>query len=262
MKLFLRLQYIGTAYNGYQVQGDQPTVQSELTKACAALFGKRCDVTGCSRTDSGVHARMFCVTVAEHGKDALDTSIPTHRIPVALNAHLPDDISIFEALWVPGDFHPRYDVSYKEYVYRIYNHPSRSPFEQDRAYFYPKSISDEDVARMQIAASHYCGTHDFTSFMAQGSKVAHAVRTVKYATVTKSGNVIEFRVAADGFLYNMVRIMAGTLIAVAERKIEPEQIPQIIESKDRSLAGMTAPAHGLYLAYVAYENLGEVTYEE
>ena len=115
---------------------------------------------------------------------------------------------------------------------------------------------------MQIAASHYCGTHDFTSFMAQGSKVAHAVRTVKYATVTKSGNVIEFRVAADGFLYNMVRIMAGTLIAVAERKIEPEQIPQIIESKDRSLAGMTAPAHGLYLAYVAYENLGEVTYEE
>ncbi len=262
MKLFLRLRYLGTAYNGYQVQGDQPTVQGELTAACAALFGTRCDVTGCSRTDSGVHANMFCVTVAAHGTDCLETSIPLQRIPVALNAHLPADISVYDAEFVDSTFHPRYDVYYKEYVYRIYNSPCRSPFEQDRAWFYPKTISDADLARMQAAADHFCGTHDFTSFMAQGSKVAHAVRTVKYARVSRSGNVIEFYVAADGFLYNMVRIMAGTLVAVAEHKIAPEDISDIIASKDRSLAGMTAPAHGLYLNFVEYHDRSEGKYEE
>ena len=256
MKLFLRLRYLGTAYNGYQVQGDQPTVQGELTRACAALFGKKCDVTGCSRTDSGVHANDFCVTVAEHGTNVLETTVPLSRIPVALNAHLPEDIAIYEAGMVDGDFHPRYDVIYKEYVYRIYNHPCRSPFEENRAWFYPKAISDADLARMQAAAQHYCGKHDFTSFMAQGSKVAHAVRTVTYASVTRSGDVIEFRVAADGFLYNMVRIMAGTLVAVAEHKIEPEDLPDILAACDRSRAGMTAPAHGLYLQHVEYNSFG------
>lgn len=262
MKLFLRLRFLGTAYNGYQVQGDQPTVQGELTAACAALFGARCDVTGCSRTDSGVHAEMFCVTVAKRGTDSLETSIPVWRIPVALNAHLPMDISVYDAKFVDSEFHPRYDVCYKEYVYRIYNSPCRSPFEQDRAWFYPKTISDQGLERMQKAAGLYCGTHDFTSFMAQGSKVAHAVRTVKYTTVTRCKNVIEFRVAADGFLYNMVRIMAGTLIAVAENKIEPEEIPDIITAKDRARAGMTAPAHGLYLNYVEYKEGSEDKHEK
>ena len=110
MKLFLRWSYLGTAYNGYQVQGEQPTVQRELTRACAELFGARCDIVGCSRTDSGVHANMFCVTVAKRGTDALETSIPADRIALALNAHLPEDISVWEACFVCGDFHPRYDV--------------------------------------------------------------------------------------------------------------------------------------------------------
>lgn len=259
MKLFLRLRYLGTAYNGYQVQGDQPTVQGELTRACTALFGVRCDVTGCSRTDSGVHAEMFCVTVAEHGTDSLETAIHADRIPVALNAHLPDDIAVYQASFVDSAFHPRYDVLYKEYVYRIYNSPCRSPFEQDRAWFYPKTICESAIVRMQKAASLFCGTHDFTSFMAQGSHVAHAVRTVTHASIEKKGNVIEFRVAADGFLYNMVRIMTGTLIAVAEGKIEPQQIPDILAAKDRSLAGMTAPAQGLYLQHVEYRISSEVT---
>ena len=255
MKLFLRVAFVGTAYNGYQVQGDQPTVQRELTRACAELFGARCDIVGCSRTDSGVHANMFCVTVAKRGTDELETSIPCDRIAIALNAHLPDDISVYDAMMVSSDFHPRYDVAYKEYVYRIYNSPCRSPFEKDRAWHYPKTIGDQALADMQAAAKAFCGTHDFTSFMAQGSTVAHAVRTVMHASVTRCGDVIEFCVAADGFLYNMVRIMTGTLIAVAEGKITPAQIPGIIDAKDRARAGMTAPAHGLYLHRVEYRDI-------
>ncbi len=257
MKLFLRLSYLGTAYNGYQVQGDQPTVQRELTRACTELFGERCDIVGCSRTDSGVHANMFCVTVAKRGTDELHTSIPAFRIPLALNAHLPEDISVWDACWVSGDFHPRYDVKYKEYVYRIYNSPTRSPFERDRAWHYPKRIDDQALSNMQKAAQYYCGTHDFSSFMAQGATVAHAVRTVMRASVERSGDVIVFRVAADGFLYNMVRIMMGTLIAVAEEKLAPDQIPEVIAAQDRSAAGMTAPAHGLYLNAVVYESIPE-----
>ncbi|MBQ1233137.1 MAG: tRNA pseudouridine(38-40) synthase TruA [Clostridia bacterium] len=255
MKLFLRLSYLGTAYNGYQVQGDQPTVQRELTRACAELFGTRCDIVGCSRTDSGVHANDFCVTVAKRGTDVLESSIPAKRIPLALNAHLPEDISIKEAMYVSEDFHPRYDVKYKEYVYRIYNSATRSPFEINRAWLYPKPIDHEALLRMQQAAQYYCGTHDFTSFMAQGATVAHAVRTVTYASVQRQGDVIEFRVAADGFLYNMVRIMTGTLIAVGEGKLLPEQIPEIINARDRTQAGMTAPAHGLYLNSVVYASI-------
>ena len=256
MKLFLRLSYLGTAYNGYQVQGEQPTVQRELTRACAELFGERCDIVGCSRTDSGVHANDFCVTVAKRGTDLLDSSIPAHRIPLALNAHLPDDISVWAAEYVASGFHPRYDVKYKEYVYRIYNATSRSPFEIDRAWHYPKHIDDVALANMQLAAKHFCGTHDFSSFMAQGATVAHAVRTVIHASVERCGDVIEFRVAANGFLYNMVRIMTGTLIAV---KISPDQIPEVIAAKDRARAGMTAPAHGLYLNSVVYESIPKET---
>ena len=255
MKLFLRLAFLGTAYNGYQVQGEQPTVQRELTRACAELFGVRCDIVGCSRTDSGVHANMFCVTVAERGTNELHTSIPVSRIAVALNAHLPDDIAVYDAALVDSNFHPRYDVQYKEYVYRIYNSPCRSPFEEGRAWFYPKRIDHQALTAMQKAADAYCGTHDFTSFMAQGASVAHAVRTVMHASVEKKGDVIEFYVAADGFLYNMVRIMTGTLIAVAEGKLTPEEIPGIIEAKDRAKAGMTAPAMGLYLNRVVYEHM-------
>ena len=259
MKLFLRLAFLGTAYNGYQVQGDQPTVQRELTRACSELFGVRCDIVGCSRTDSGVHANMFCVTVAERGTNELHTSISVSRIAIALNAHLPEDIAVYDAMFVSSEFHPRYDVQYKEYVYRIYNAPCRSPFEEGRVWFYPKPIDDEALSNMQKAVGYYCGTHDFTSFMAQGPIVAHAVRTVTNARVERKGDVIEFFVAADGFLYNMVRIMTGTLIAVAEGKISPDDIPDIIDAKDRAKAGMTAPAMGLYLNRVVYEQIPKET---
>jgi tRNA pseudouridine38-40 synthase len=231
-----------------------------LSREAVALM---CSPHSVTNPDTGDFNYGLHVWVAREGSDFLFNGMfgqnvwidPKRRIAVALNAHLPEDIAVYDAMMVDGDFHPRYDVVYKEYVYRIYNSPCRSPFEKDRAWHYPKRISDQALAAMQEAANAFCGTHDFTSFMAQGSTVAHAVRTVTHASVTRCGDVIEFHVAADGFLYNMVRIMTGTLIAVAEGKIAPEQILEIIDAKDRARAGMTAPAHGLYLHRVEYRDI-------
>ena len=252
MKLLLKLSYLGTSFCGYQVQKDKRTVQGELNSATKALFGCDCDVTGCSRTDSGVHANMFCCTVSEKGKNSLSTALPAERIPRALTAHLPPDIAVYCAEWVDDEFHARYDVKYKEYIYRICNSAVRDPFTNGRAWYVAQRLTDKDVKLMNEAAQHFIGEHDFSAFMAQGSKVQSTVRTVKYASVEKCGEEIIFTVAADGFLYNMVRIMTGTLIAVAQGKISPDNIPNIIESHDRSLVGMTAPAEGLYLNHVEY----------
>ena len=252
MKLFIELSYLGTNFNGYQVQPKGRTVQGELTRAAKELFGKDCDITGCSRTDAGVHANAFCATVTEKGRDNLDTALDISRIPLALNAHLPEDISVKAAKWVEADFHPRYDVKYKEYVYRIYNTRTRSPFENGRSWHIPYVFDTDAIEKMNLAANNFVGKHDFSAFMASGSAVELTVRNVKYASVTKEGDVIVFKVAADGFLYNMVRIMVGTLVLVAQGKILPENIPDILASCDRKNAGPTAPADGLYLNKVKY----------
>ncbi len=252
MKLFLKLKYLGTDFCGYQVQRDKRTVQGELTRAARELFSYDCDITGCSRTDSGVHANTFCVTVAKKGENDIVTDIEISKIPRAMSAHLPEDISVFEATLVDSDFHPRYDVKYKEYIYRIYNGNVRDPFENGRSFYVPQTLDDEAVERMNKAASHFIGSHDFSAFMAQGSSVESTVRNVVYAEVTREGDIITFKVAADGFLYNMVRIMAGTLISVGLGKIKESDIPEIILSCNRERAGMTAAAHGLYLNRVIY----------
>ena len=252
MKLFLKLKYLGTDFCGYQVQRDKRTVQDELTRAARELFSYDCDITGCSRTDSGVHANTFCVTVAKKGENDIVTDIEISKIPRAMSAHLPEDISVFEATLVDSDFHPRYDVKYKEYIYRIYNGNVRDPFENGRSLYVPQTLDDEAVERMNKAASHFIGSHDFSAFMAQGSSVESTVRNVVYAGVTREGDIITFKVAADGFLYNMVRIMAGTLISVGLGKIKESDIPEIILSGNRERAGMTAAAHGLYLNRVIY----------
>ena len=252
MKLFLKLKYVGTDFCGYQVQRDKRTVQGELTRAAKELFSYDCDVTGCSRTDSGVHANTFCVTIAKKGENDIVTDIDLSKIPRAMSAHLPDDISVFEASLVDSDFHPRYDVKYKEYIYRIYNGNVRDPFEMGRSLYVPQALSEDAVARMKEAASHFVGKQDFSAFMAQGSQVESTVRNVVYADVSRDGDIITFKVAADGFLYNMVRIMAGTLISVGLGKIDPADIPEIILSCNRERAGMTAAAHGLYLNKVIY----------
>jgi tRNA pseudouridine38-40 synthase len=252
MKLFIKVTYIGKDFYGYQAQKDKRTVQSELNRAACELFGFDCDITGCSRTDSGVHANCFCATVNKRGECGLETEIDINKIPRAMSAHLPEDISVFDAEWVDDEFHARYDVKFKEYIYRIHNDPIRDPFKEGREWHYPRVLDDYAIERMNVAAGNFIGTHDFSAFMAQGSNVATTVRTVVSASVVKEVKTIIFRVAADGFLYNMVRIMTGTLISVGEGKISPEDIKKIIESCDRSLAGMTAPAHGLYLNKVTY----------
>ena len=252
MKLLLKISFLGTNYNGYQVQPDKPTVQRELNEAAKRIFGFDCDVVGCSRTDSGVHANEFFVCVSKKGENLLECTIPMDKVPLAFNSVLPDDISVLEARMVDGEFHPRYDVKHKEYIYKIWNDPIKNPFCADRAYHISQKYSDEIIEKMNEAAGHFCGKHDFCSYMAQGSKIVDTVREVKYAEVYREGDFIVFKVAADGFLYNMVRIMTGTLLLVAQGKINPCDIDKITDSRDRKNAGSTAPACGLYLNRVEY----------
>jgi tRNA pseudouridine38-40 synthase len=252
MKLLIKISYLGTAYCGYQVQPNGVSIQQKLNEAAYAVFGFDCDIVGCSRTDSGVHANEFCATVAKKGTEELITAIPTARIPLALCAHLPEDICVFDARWVGEGFHARYDVLEKEYVYRIHNSPVRSPFENGRSARVPHRIDQKGFENMQIAAQKLCGTHDFAAYMAQGSKVVSTVRTITRSSVEKQGEILIYRVAADGFLYNMVRILTGTLLAVGEGRIKPEEIEAITASCDRARAGMTMPPCGLYLNRVTY----------
>ena len=253
MKILICVSFLGTNYSGYQIQKNAPTVQQALCEASQKVFGFKCDVTGCSRTDSGVHANMFCAAVTESGKSGISTTIPTSKIPFAYAAVLPEDIAVFEAKEVEDSFHPRYDVEYKEYLYKIYNRPISDPFMADRSWHYPRMIDQSAVARMNEAAKRFVGKYDFASFMSSGSDVTDTVRTVFSAEVTKVGDVVEFRVSADGFLYNMVRILTGTLMAVAEGKTEPRDIDGIIAARDRKFAGVTAPPCGLYLNRVVYK---------
>ncbi len=252
MKLLLKISYLGTAYCGYQVQPNGISIQQRLNEATRDLFGFDCDIVGCSRTDSGVHAKEFCATVAKKGANVLETAVPVERIPQALSAHLPPDISIFDALWVSNAFHARYGVKEKEYVYRFFNRSVRDPFEEGRACHVPKPLLDEDIERMNQAAATLLGKQNFAAYMAQGSKVQSTVRTVTRADVVREGDAVLFYVAADGFLYNMVRILAGTLLDVGQGKLTPEDVRKITASRDRTRAGSTMPACGLYLNRVQY----------
>lgn len=260
MKILLYLSYDGTDFCGYQAQANGKTVQQTLNTAAEALFGHPCDVTGCSRTDSGVHARMFCAAVTAKGSPNLVTTIPAEKIPRAMNIHLPDTVAVWHAMWVPNDFHPRYDVSSKEYEYRMWNAPHRDPFETGRSWHLPNHIDDAALEAMQTAARGFIGKRDFSACMAAGSSVEDKVRCVTEATVRREGDAIIFRVRADGFLYHMVRIMAGTLADVALGKIDPHSIGARLDSLDRHEMGRTAPPHGLYLHRVYYQSSHKAGY--
>ena len=251
MKILLTLSYVGTSYCGYQLQPDKPTVAAELNKATEKAFGFKCNVTGCSRTDSGVHALGYRATVEPCDADNKIT-VPLERIPVAINCHLPQDISILGAMNVDDDFHPRYDVVKKEYIYKIHASEIRNPFLNGRVMELGKNISALDLEAMKSAAKEFEGEYNFDAFMATGSKITDTCRHIFESEIEVFDNIIQYRVCADGFLYNMVRIIVGTLIDVGKGKISPCDIKKIILSRDRKNAGATAKADGLYLNKVIY----------
>lgn len=248
MKILLTLSYLGNDFHGWQVQPGCRTVQATLQKACEELFGCPADITGCSRTDAGVHANRFFATVtAKEG--TFVNRIPTDRISPALNGILPRDLSVIGVREVPDAFHPRYDVISKEYEYLIRDGLPRSPFFEGRAWQYSRRLDDR---MMNDACVAFLGEHDFGGFMASGSNIVDTVRRIDAFRVYREGELLHIRVSANGFLYHMVRILTGTLVAVSEGKIVGETLPEIIASCDRSRAGCTAPAHGLYLNSVIY----------
>ena len=240
-KLALTISYLGTNYAGWQVQPNAPTVQETLGRALDSLFGCRCTVTGCSRTDAGVHAREFLCVVGFEGEP---NAIPTENLPPALNNLLPPDISVLRCEERGDGYHTRYGIRGKEYVYLVHNSRIRDPFLEGRAYRFPTHI---EVGAVNECARELVGYHDFAAFMAAGSKITDTRRTVFDFTAARDGDLITFKVSADGFLYNMVRIMVGTLIDAGLGKRGPEDIRRALTSGDRANAGMTVPACGLYL---------------
>ena len=241
--LLLTIGFDGTAYHGWQVQQNAVTVQETLQNALQKILNVRPDVKGCSRTDAGVHANAFCCSLkTEH-------AIPRGSLIKALNATLPQDIRVFRCIAVPEDFHARYSAIGKEYYYRIDNGTAASPFLNRYSLFYPHPL---DCGFLNKAAGYFCGTHDFKAFCAAGSSVQNTVRTVRRFSAERQGSFVTLKVSADGFLYHMVRIMAGTLLYVSQGKLSAEDIPGILAGRDRSLAGPTAPPHALCLNRVFY----------
>ena len=247
MKYFAKIKYIGTDFHGFQVQPGKRTVQGELCTALAQALGVDCKVTGCSRTDAGVHANTFAVTVDSEG-----ATVPPEKLPLAVARFLPPDLALYYAVEVEESFHPRYSVKSKEYLYRIRNTRISDPFDYGRVWLLNPPISDLALNNMKLAAQKMVGKRDFASFMAEGSDVIDTVREIFYVNVERLGDYIDIRISADGFLYNMVRIIVGTLTEVAYGRISVDSIEDIIESKNRKRAGMTAPACGLYLNQVNY----------
>ena len=243
--LLLTLCYDGRRFHGWQIQQNAYTVQEALQTALSQIIGDGFDVKGCSRTDSGVHANMYCVSL----KTA--HPIPCVRLKAALNRWLPLSVAVTDCVEVGADFHARYSCKSKEYIYKIWNSEVRSPFLEGYALHYRYPL---DAALLNEAAQAYVGRHDFTSFCTLDNREqGDMTREVKLFSVTRDGDMVTMRVEADGFLYNMVRIMVGTLLRIAQGKIPPDGIPAILEKKDRKYAGPTAKACGLYLNRVYYE---------
>lgn len=244
-RLLVKLRYKGTSYVGWQVQKNGLSIQQSVQDAIEKVYGKRYDVTGCSRTDSGVHANGYCFCFEP------DFEVEPYRVPLSINSALPPDIAAYDCIKVENDFHPRYSALGKEYVYKLYDGRHRNPFCDGLAYHY---IGNLDVELMNKAAAYIVGKHDFRSFMANGSKIIDTVRTVWDCKVIRDGEFVNIVISGDGFLYKMVRIIVGTLISVSEGKISPEYVSDIISSCDRSKAGRTAVPEGLYLNRVFYNS--------
>ena len=246
MNYLLTLRYNGSRYHGWQRQENAVTVQECVEEAVFKLFKEKVSVTGCSRTDTGVHANCFKCNFRTEKEIALEKTV------TGMNFYLPDDIAVTAASFVSDEFNARFNAKGKEYIYKIYNGKVRDPFSQQLAYFHKYPLDDK---LMNEQAKDFIGTYDFSAFCAAGATVKTTVRTVFDAGVERDGDTVIFRVTGDGFLYNMVRIMVGTLIYISEGKIEKGSIPRIIESKNRLLAGKTAAPEGLYLNKVFYDDI-------
>lgn len=243
MRVKMIVAYDGTNYKGWQVQPNGITIEEVLNKKLTELLGEEIVVTGASRTDSGVHSLGNVAIFDTH------TRMPADKISFALNQRLPEDIVVQGSCEVPEDWHPRYQNSRKTYEYRILNRTFRMPARRFDTYFYHHPL---DVEQMKKAASYLEGEHDFKSFCAIGAQVKTTVRTIYSCEVEKDGDIITIRVTGNGFLYNMVRIIAGTLVKVGGGELSPEQISEILSAHDRSAAGPTAPAQGLTMIGIEY----------
>lgn len=242
-RIKLIVAYDGTNYCGWQVQPNAVTVEGVLNQALTELLREEIKVTGASRTDSGVHS-LGNVAVFD-----TETRIPPEKIAVALNQRLPDDIVVQDSCQVADDFHPRHCNSKKTYEYRILNRKFPMPTRRLDTYFFYRPL---DLERMQQAAAFLKGTHDFKSFCSTNSPVEDTVRTIYGLDVYREEDVITIRVQGSGFLYNMVRIIAGTLIQAGLGVIQPEDLPAMLEARDRGAAGPTAPACGLTMMGIEY----------
>lgn len=242
MRYKLSLRYIGSRFHGWQIQKNALTVQEIVNEKLSFLFHEQITTHGCSRTDSGVHALEF---VCHFDSERL---FPAQKLPLALNAAFPEDISANKCEIVPDSFHARFSCKGKKYLYLISATPFRNPFYRDRAYFIPAM---PDVEKLRENAAAFLGEHDFSAFMAKGSSVQETVRRIDSFEVTRDGELLLFEVQGNGFLYNMVRIMAGTLLDSVSGKLSLS-IPDIMDSRDRFFAGATLPPQGLYLKKVFY----------
>lgn len=243
MRISLSVAYEGTNYHGWQIQPNGITIESVLNQALSDLLGEKIEVIGASRTDAGVHS-MGNIAVFD-----TDTRIPAEKISYALNQRLPQDIVVQESKEVPADFHPRHCNSRKTYEYRILNRRFQNPLRRRDTYFY---YYDLDVEQMRKAAQVLVGEHDFKSFCSIHTCVETTVRTIYSLDVEKEGDVICIRICGSGFLYHMVRIIAGTLVQAGSGMIAPGQMKEILEKKDRSAAGPTAPACGLTMMGIEF----------
>lgn len=242
-KNLITIAYNGTNFYGWQKQENGPTIQSSVEDALKKLFSYNIEIRGSSRTDAGVHAiGQRAVFFHEH-------TIPMENVPLALNNFLPQEIRILKCEEVDFDFHPQYDAKNKTYKYRIYNKRIMNPLEYNLAWHVNKYL---DICKIKNASKSLLGTHDFSAFCAVGSNTKTKIRHINYIDIERIGDIVEIIINGDGFLYNMVRIIAGTLAYVGYGKLREKDVYLALESKDRSKAGITAPACGLTLVQVNY----------
>ncbi|MCI9122910.1 MAG: tRNA pseudouridine(38-40) synthase TruA [Eubacterium sp.] len=242
-RIKLTVAYDGTNYHGWQVQPNGITIEEVLNQALTKLLKEPITVTGASRTDAGVHA-LGNVAVFD-----TDTRIPPDKISYALNQRLPEDIVIQDSCEVSPDFHPRHCDSRKTYEYKIVNRTFPLPLRRHDTLFFYRALNVENMRR---AADYFIGTHDFKSFCSVHTQAETTVRTIYELTVAKEQDILTIRVCGSGFLYNMVRILAGTLLQVGTGERQPDQIPAVLEACDRMAAGPTAPAHGLTMVGIQF----------